>query len=77
VTRDFGPESDLKNLRPKQRIAKSLAEAIDSLPDDACAGEVLDTVEYMYKIERGLADIEAGRTVSHEEAIARMKKWGK
>ena len=75
--RDYDPASDLGDLLPKKRIAKSLAEAIDRFPEDARADEVLDTVEVIYKIERGLADIEAGRTVSHEEVIAQIKKWGK
>jgi addiction module RelE/StbE family toxin len=28
-------------------------------------------------IKEGIADAEAGRTASHEKAVARLKKWGR
>jgi predicted transcriptional regulator len=55
----------------KQEILK----ALEHLPDDASIEDAIDHLVYLYKIERGIADADAGRTVSQEEARARMAKW--
>lgn len=48
---------------PKQ-AAKQL---IEQLPDQASWDDIMYELYVKQKIEEGLADIEAGRTVSHEE----------
>ena len=53
------------------RDIKALAHRlIDDLPDDASWDDVLYSVQVCQNIAAGLADAAAGRTVSHEEAIA-------
>ncbi len=52
-------------------------KAIEALPTDASIEDAMDELLYLLKIDRGLADIEAGRTVSHEEALDRMRQWRK
>ena len=47
---------------------------IDDLPADASWEDVLYAVHVCQLIEAGLADVAAGRTISHEEAIARAHK---
>lgn len=49
--------------------------ALDSLPEDVTMPEVIDRLYLLYDIQLGLEDIEAGRTVSHEEAKQRFAKW--
>jgi len=52
-------------------------KAIEALPTDASIEDAMDELLYLLKIDRGLADIDAGRTVSHEEALDRMRQWRK
>ncbi len=55
----------------KQEIIKSL----ERLPDDANLGDFIDHLTYLYGIEEGLADSEAGRTISHEELLEQVARW--
>jgi len=55
------------------RSAKQLAQAaVDHLPDDATIEDVMERLAFLAEIERGLAEAEAGRTVPHEEVLARF-----
>ena len=49
--------------------------AIQRLPDDASTEDVMYTMYVRAKIERGLRDIEAGHTVSHEEVMREIDEW--
>lgn len=51
---------------PKE-AAKQL---IDHMPDEATWEEILYELYVKQKIEEGLADIEAGRTIPHEQVKA-------
>ena len=55
----------------KREIMKSL----ERLPDDANLGDCIDHLTYLYGIEEGLADSEAGRTISHEELLEHIARW--
>ena len=55
----------------KQEIIK----ALEVLPDEASIEDALDRLVYLYKIERGIRQADAGRTVTQEEARARLAKW--
>ena len=48
---------------------------LELLPDDASLEDIQYHIYVRQKIERGLEDIEAGRTISEEEFEARMSKW--
>ena len=58
----------------KPRNIKSEArELIEALPDSATWDDLAYEIYVRQAIERGLADSEAGRLVSHEEALARIR----
>jgi len=46
---------------------------VDSLPESATWEDLAYEVYVRQAIERGLADGEAGRVVSHDEAMARIR----
>jgi predicted transcriptional regulator len=46
---------------------------VDALPDTASWDDLLYEIYVRQSIEAGLADAEAGRVVSHEEALARIR----
>ena len=53
--------------------AKQLAlNAVQQLPEDATLEDAMERLFFLEKIERGLADVRAGRMVSHEEVRRRF-----
>ena len=56
-------------MQPAQDAKKSAHWLIDQLPDDVSWDEIAYRVEVRASIERGLADIEAGRVKTHEEVL--------
>jgi predicted transcriptional regulator len=57
--------------------AKQTVRALlDRLPDDCSLDELLYHVYVLNEIEKGRADVDAGRTVSHAQVAAELrKKW--
>ena len=49
--------------------------ALDNLPDDVTLPDVIDRLYYLYQIQLGLEDIEAGRLIPHDEVKGQMAKW--
>ncbi len=59
-------------MTTKQRVR----ELLDRLPDECSVEDVLYHLYVLQKIDRGLEDAEAGRTISHEEVAEELrKKW--
>ncbi|MGI9190255.1 MAG: hypothetical protein ACR2F9_08945 [Longimicrobiaceae bacterium] len=50
-------------------------EVVQRLPPDATLEDVIEQLYFLYKVERGLAEADAGETVSHEEALAEREHW--
>ncbi len=52
---------------------KQLAlHAIEQLPDDATLEDAMERLYFLESIERGRADLQAGRTISHDEVVRRF-----
>ena len=54
---------------------EEVRKLLDSLPDDATYEDIQYHLYVVQKVERGLKDLEAGRTVPHEEVVQRMSRW--
>jgi predicted transcriptional regulator len=55
---------------------ETVRAVLDRLPDDCTLDEVLYHLYVVRSIERGLADVEAGRTIPHEEVAEEFRrKW--
>ena len=50
-------------------------EALKDLPEGADITDAIEYLLYLQAIEEGLADEEAGRLLSHEEALEQIKSW--
>ena len=50
-------------------------EIVDDLPEDSSYEEILQELAFMRMIDRGLADSDAGRTISHDELKRRIASW--
>lgn len=52
-------------------------KALNELPADATIEDAMDRLYVLYKIDRGTADIQAGRILSDNELTERVKQWRK
>jgi predicted transcriptional regulator len=50
-------------------------EILEMLPEDASLEDIQYHIYVRQKIQQGLADVAAGRVVSHEEVQRRLAKW--
>ena len=55
---------------------QAVRELLDRLPDDCSLDDVLYHLYVVQAVERGLADVAAGRTIPHEKVAEELrKKW--
>lgn len=54
---------------------KEVMDILENLPEDASLDDIQYHIYVRQKIDHGLDDIEAGRTLSEEEFDQRMAKW--
>jgi len=54
---------------------EQMLQAIRELPNDATVEDAMERLYVLYKVERGIAQADAGQKVSQEEARARMARW--
>lgn len=54
-----------------------ILQLVEQQPDDSSYDEILRELVFARMVERGLADAEAGRTISHEEMGRRLRSWAK
>ena len=52
-----------------------LIRLIEDQPDDSSLDEVLREVAFAAMVERGVADSDAGRTISNDEMARRIESW--
>ncbi len=54
---------------------EQMLKVIQDLPADATVEDAMERLYLLQKIERGVAQAEAGQKVSQEEARRRMARW--
>ncbi len=65
-------EIDMQTAQTAKRV---MIQLLEEQPEDSSYDELLQELAFHRMVERGLADSEAGRTISHEEMGRRIKKW--
>ena len=50
-------------------------QMIERMPDDASLEEIMYQLYFSERVERGLEELEEGKTVSHEEVKRSLAKW--
>lgn len=50
-------------------------KAVQSLPDDAPIEDAMERLLFLAKIEKGLEQADAGKTISHDQVREKMAKW--
>ena len=56
---------------------EQLIRIIEDQPDDSSADELIKELAFATMVERGIADSDAGRTISNEEMKRRIESWRK
>jgi hypothetical protein len=56
---------------PKEMMKNVLLQ----MSDNATYDDMMYEIYLLQKVERGLREIEEGKTVTHEEAKRRLRKW--
>ena len=52
-----------------------LLDIIEKMPEDISVGDLIAEIHFKEKLEKGLKQIEEGKTLSHQEARQRLSKW--
>ncbi len=52
-----------------------MARIIEAQPEDSSYEEILRELAFARMVERGLADSDAGRTISNQEMLDRIRSW--
>lgn len=60
--------STMRAVASKRRILDALME----LPEDVTIEEAIERLCFLAKVEKGLAQLDAGQSVSHEEVKRRL-----
>jgi hypothetical protein len=72
--RPFGPCQHLSGMTDSPNIKPEARRLVESLPDSATWDDLAYEIYVRQSIEAGLADADAGRVVSHDEALARIRR---
>ncbi len=54
---------------------EQMIQLIEKLPADATIEDAMEHLYLLVKIERGIAEADAGRKISQEEARRQMERW--
>ena len=54
---------------------EKMVHAVEDLPDDATIEDAMERLLFLAKVERGIAQADAGATLAHEDVRERMAKW--
>ena len=68
---DKRPSTDMPATSPKQAARR----LVDRLDDNASFEDIQYELYVVQQIERGLREVEEGKTVSHTEARAHLSRW--
>ena len=49
-----------------------IIEALENLPPDATFDDAIERLVFLAKIEAGLAELDAGKGIPHDEAMRRL-----
>ena len=54
---------------------EEILELIEQLPDDATIEDAIERLVVLYKIQRGLEQLDKGEGIPQEEARKRIRQW--
>ena len=58
----------MRSAAGKQRIL----DALNDLPDDASVEEAIERLYFLARVEKGLAQLDAGQSLDHDDVMRRV-----
>ncbi|MCC5622916.1 hypothetical protein [Nostoc sp. CHAB 5715] len=58
-------------------VKYQVLKAVEEMPQDVTFDEVMERLYFLYKVDRGLKEVETGNTMPHAEAKKQIKTWQK
>jgi len=59
-------------------VKEQLRQLVDKLSEDVTIEEAMERLYFLYKVQRGVEQLDAGQGISQEEARKRiLSKWAK
>ena len=58
-----------------QTIKEKVIEAIKKLPEDANYDDIMESIYVQQMITKGIAQLDNGEFISHEDVKERFKEW--
>ena len=69
------PETLYRAKKQLQTPKEAFAKVLQTLDNSITYDDMMYELYLLQKVERGLREIEEGKTVPHEEAKKRLQKW--
>jgi len=57
---------------PTPTARERILEALQDLPDDATVDDAIERLVFLAKVDAGLAELDAGKGIPHEEVKRRL-----
>lgn len=57
---------------PAPNARQKILEALQDLPEDATVDDAIERLIFLARVEAGLAELDAGRGIPHEEVKRRL-----
>ena len=57
------------------RIKQEVLAMIERLPDETSLDEIMAELYFRMQVDAGLAELDAGQGIPHEEVERRVSKW--
>jgi predicted transcriptional regulator len=58
-------------------VKEQFIKLIEDQPEDSSGEEIIREMAFAAMVDRGIADSDAGRTISNAEMAARIESWRK
>ena len=57
---------------PRMTDKQAAVKALEGLPDDASVEDAIERLRFVAKVNKGLRELDAGKTVPHDEVKRRL-----
>jgi len=66
---------DILITRGNKMQKNQIKEVLDKMPDEIAVGDFVTELYFREKLEKGLEQVKAGKTLSHDQAKNKLSKW--
>jgi hypothetical protein len=67
-----GAGSEIELLMPEPTVRERILQALEDLPPDATFDDAIERLVFLAKIDAGLAELDAGEGIPHDQAKRRL-----